>query len=151
MNYSALSFVFIQCKRQKNYILSFSYSANIKRIISYRFHTVQTSKEFHTVQTSIDDEDTYNLRLRVHHKSKCILFNVFFGKLLKINWQDWKYTSFVIFICYSQNIQYHNAMGGNLLRTSSKTKDWNSNSKSILIHLTCFTQWIKTIYSGKTF
>ena len=28
-----------------------------------------------------------------------------------INWQDWKYTSFVIFICYSQNIQRHSAIG----------------------------------------
>ena len=29
-----------------------------------------------------------------------------------INWQYWKYTSFVIFICYSQNIRRHSAMGG---------------------------------------
>ena len=28
-----------------------------------------------------------------------------------INWQDWKYTLFVIFICHSQNIQRHCAMG----------------------------------------
>ena len=29
-----------------------------------------------------------------------------------MNWQDWKYTSFVIFICHSQNIRRHSAMGG---------------------------------------
>ena len=28
-----------------------------------------------------------------------------------INWQDWKYTSFVIFIFYSRNIKHHSAMG----------------------------------------
>ena len=27
-----------------------------------------------------------------------------------INWQDWKYTSFVVFVGYSQNIRRHNAM-----------------------------------------
>ena len=27
-----------------------------------------------------------------------------------INWQDWKYTSFVVFVGYSQNRQRHNAM-----------------------------------------
>ena len=27
-----------------------------------------------------------------------------------INWQDWKYTSFGVFVSYSQNIRRHNAM-----------------------------------------
>ena len=27
-----------------------------------------------------------------------------------INWQDWKYTLFVVFVGYSQNIRRHNAM-----------------------------------------
>ena len=29
-----------------------------------------------------------------------------------INWQDWKYTYFEIFVCFSQNIQRHSGMGG---------------------------------------
>ena len=45
-----------------------------------------------------------------------------------INWQDWNYTLFVVFICYSQTfdvtMQYAET---NLLRMSSKTLDWNSN------------------------
>ena len=27
-----------------------------------------------------------------------------------INWQDWKYTSFEVFVGYSQNFRRHNAM-----------------------------------------
>ena len=45
-----------------------------------------------------------------------------------INWQDWKYASFVVFVCYSKNIRRHHAT--NLLRTSSKTLDWNSTFTS---------------------
>ena len=29
-----------------------------------------------------------------------------------INWQDWKYTLFVVFVGHSQNIRRHSAMGG---------------------------------------
>ena len=29
-----------------------------------------------------------------------------------INWQDWKYTYFEIFVCLGQNIQRHSGMGG---------------------------------------
>ena len=32
--------------------------------------------------------------------------------LVRETWQDWKYTSFMIFICDSQNIGRHSAMGG---------------------------------------
>ena len=120
MNYSALSFVFIQCKRQKNYILSFSYSANVKRIISCA-NVKRLWRYMYIIYV-------YVFIIRVN--AYCLmstLENCLWPR--NINWQDWKYTSFVIFICYSQNIQYHNAMGGNLLRTSSKTKNWNSNSK----------------------
>ena len=120
MNYSALSFVFIQCKRQKNYILSFSYSANVKRIISCA-NVKRLWRYMYIIYV-------YVFIIRVN--AFCLMSTL--ENCLRprnINWQDWKYTSFVIFICYSQNIQYHNAMGGNLLRTSSKTKNWNSNSK----------------------
>ena len=36
-------------------------------------------------------------------------------RLRNINLQDWKYTSFVIFIRHSQNIQQHSGMGGDWL------------------------------------
>ena len=50
-------------------------------------------------------------------------------RLRNINWQDWKYTSFGVFVGYSQNIRRHNAICAetNLLRTLSKKLDWNSN------------------------
>ena len=38
-----------------------------------------------------------------------------FSRPRNINWQDWKYTLFVIFICHNQNIQRHSAMGGHKL------------------------------------
>ena len=37
-----------------------------------------------------------------------LLFNVIRPR--NINWQEWKYTSFVVFVGYSQNIWQHNTM-----------------------------------------
>ena len=51
-------------------------------------------------------------------------------KPLNINWQDCKYTLFVIFICHSQKIRCTVQWAEtNLVRTSSKTLDWNSPFK----------------------
>ena len=35
-----------------------------------------------------------------------------FNKTVELNWQDWKYTYFEIFVCFSQNIQRHSGIGG---------------------------------------
>ena len=47
-------------------------------------------------------------------------FAMYFNCLLRIRprniyWEDWKYTSFVILFCYSQNIRRLRAMGGDKL------------------------------------
>ena len=36
--------------------------------------------------------------------------SLFLSRPRNINWHDWKYTSFVVFVGYSQNIRRHNAM-----------------------------------------
>ena len=55
---------------------------------------------------------------------------VFCRKTLRpqiINWQDWKYTSYVV-SCQGQNIQRHNLLGKYKLYT--EILDWNSNFKA---------------------
>ena len=60
-----------------------------------------------------------------------------------INWQNWKYTLSVIFICYSQTFDVTMQwVGTNLLRMSLKTLDWNSYCK-VDFQSTCFTQWCR--------
>lgn len=39
-------------------------------------------------------------------------FSIYTVRPQNINWPDWKHTSFVIFICFSQNIWRHSAIGG---------------------------------------
>ena len=42
----------------------------------------------------------------------------------KINWQDWRYTSFVVFVRYSQNIRRHNTTCRDKLVADVIKKHW---------------------------
>ena len=72
-----------------------------------RFGTMKTKEEASPVNP-IDARKRYRDKLRTEIDSltkQCI-------RLRNINWQDWKYTSFAIFICHNQNIRRHSAIGG---------------------------------------
>ena len=79
--------------------------------------------------------------------SKTLIIYLIFNLLRprNINWQDWKYISFAIFICHSQNIRHHNAIGGdyNLLRTSTKTLNWKLSFNPLV-----FIKWIEKNFAG---
>ena len=72
----------------------------------------------HVIQTYLTRKDKIMHMLRFYQMKDIYtdwnigLINLCFTR--NINWQDWKYTSFVVFVRYSQNCYY-------LLRTSSKT------------------------------
>ena len=70
----------------------------------------------------------FAVKQKYHDKLECIY--IYQIRPRTINWQDWKYTLFVVFVGYSQNIRRRNAMCRDelgTLQTSSKTLDWNSN------------------------
>ena len=50
-----------------------------------------------------------------------------------IHWQDWKYTSFVVFICHSQNIWCHNELSEYKFYGGYRRKHWIETPISKLI------------------